>query len=94
MGLEDIRNLLTEARRAMVEWRKELPAHKNQADSSRRLALFKDLIAATDELLKQQEEFAGRLRRSSILPSSLEGDAPIADSVPPSTPGDVSMNTH
>lgn len=94
MGLEDIRNLLTEARRAMVEWRKELPAHKNQADSSRRLALFKELIAATDELLKQQDEFAGRLRRSSSLPGPLDGETPISDSDPPSTSGDVSMNAH
>lgn len=95
MGLDEIRKLLTEARRAMVEWRKELSVGKSHADSSHRLALFKELIAATDEMLKQQDEFAGRLRRTSSFPSSFSDDPSTTDPVPPpSPPDDLSMNAH
>jgi hypothetical protein len=96
MGVEHIRDLLIEARRA----RARLHSDSTQPDQPSRekfLELFDRLVAACEQLMQEHDQLGGRLRRTSIFTRPLtdflsdedsleaEENAPEPES-PPSNP--------
>src|SRR3954465_1769304 len=91
MGVEHIRDLLIEARRA----RARLQSDSNKPNEF--FELFDRLVAACEQLMQEHDQLGGRLRRTSIFTRPLtdflsgedaleaEGNAPEPES-PPSNP--------